>query len=159
MIVKKITLPNFTLIAVNKNNSEHLKFLKELFRNPADKQMDFLGHLDAIFDENTFIVEYGSIGKIGYFSKSNPVVNGLNLSSVSLYYAISPKYRENGYATALLQELSKYFLEENDMLVLKIHKDNIASIKVAEGAGFEVSFKSEEEEDIIYTKYACKKIN
>lgn len=40
------------------------------------------------------------------------------------------------------------------MLVLKIHKDNIASIKVAENAGFQVEFKSDGDEDIIYTKYA-----
>lgn len=71
-----------------------------------------MGHLETVFDDNTFIIENKNMEKIGYFSKSDPVINVLSLSSVSLYYAISPKYRGNGYATLLLQEISQNLLEK-----------------------------------------------
>ncbi|MCI6266902.1 MAG: GNAT family N-acetyltransferase [Erysipelotrichaceae bacterium] len=152
----KIELEDLLLIKVDKNNLKHLEYLKKLFQNKEDKSMDFLGQLDQQIDDNTFIVQNKHDKKVGYFAMSKPVINYLGLSSISLYYTIEPTYRSKGYATILLQEMSQYLLEKNDMLVLNIHKKNLASRRVAEKAGFQLEFTSDEEEEEIYTKYAQK---
>ncbi len=151
---KKIELDDLTLVGVDKNNLEHLEYLTKLFQNKEDKSMEFLGHLDKEVDDNAFLVTTKYSCKVGYLAMSNPVTNYLGLSSISLYYTTDPSYRSQGYATMLLQEISQYLLEESDMLVLTIHKKNLASIRVAEKVGFQLEFASEEEEEVVYTKYA-----
>ena len=151
---KNLVLEDFTLVRVNKNDLEHLEYLKQLFQNKEDLSMDFLGSLDRSIDGNTFIVETRQLEKIGYFAMSEPVINGLGLSSISLYYATSFEHRGKGYATILLKEVSQYLLEKYDMLVLSIDKKNLASKRVALKSGFQLEFEDEEEEEVIYTKYA-----
>ena len=106
MEVQSIQLKNFDLRKVDLDNKEHLNFLKELFQHNGDSSMDFLGDLSNVQDGNAYIVKSADVGVVGYFSMSIPVVNKLGLRTCGIYYAIDSKYRNKGYATKLLQEVS-----------------------------------------------------
>lgn len=150
-----IELQNFNLIKIDKTNEQQFSFLKELFQNKEDTAMDYLGNLTNMNDENSYIVLNNKKESIGYFSMSSPVINHMGLNSSSLYYAISPKYRGNGYGTKFIQEISDYLLENIDMLILKIAKENISSQRVAQKNNYEIIF--EDDEDYIYGKSVVKK--
>lgn len=153
---KEIELETLKLVSIDFNNKDHLQFLKELFQNSNDSSMNFLGDLSSVRDEYAFIIVNDDMEKIGYFSITDPVVNVQSLLSSGAYYAILPKYRNKGYATRMLEEVSDYILKNIDMLVLSINKENIASRKVAEKNGFKIIF--EDEEDMLYAKYAKTKV-
>ena len=145
MELQSIKLKNFDLIKVNLDNKEHLIFLKELFQNKDDKSLEFLGDLSNVSDKNAFVVRDVDLKFIGYFSMSIPTVNKLGLRTSGIYYAIDSRYRNKGYATKLLQEVSSYLFGELDMLVLSIDKDNKASRRVAEKNFFHVIFEDEDD--------------
>lgn len=147
-----IGLQNFNFIKIDKNNEQQMNFLKELFQNKEDKSMNYLGDLTNMNDENAYIVLNDNLEQIGYFSMSTPVLNHQGLQSSSLYYAISPKYRGQGYATKLLMVVSDYLLEKIEIVILSIDKNNESSRKVAEKNNFKIIF--EDEDDCIYAKEA-----
>lgn len=147
-----LKLADLTLIRVLKDNTEHMKFLKQMFQDKEDLEISYLGHLENAVDDLTYIVQNDKLENVGYFSMSKPVVNGLGLSVVSLYYGVQTQYRGRGYATSLVREMSEYLLEKVEMLVLSIDRNNLASIAVAKKAGFQVEFADCDE--YIFVKYA-----
>ena len=145
-------LESFNLIKVDKNDETHNQFLKELFQNADDKSMEYIGDLSNVTDDNAYIVLNNKLEKVGYFTMSIPIINHSGLSSSSLYYAISPKYRGLGYATKLLGEISDYLLNELDMIVLSVDKNNEASKRVALNNNFRIIFETEEDDEILFAK-------
>lgn len=147
-----IQLTKFILKKINKNNPDDTQFLSSIFKNESDKNIEFLGNLSNYITDKTYIVINSNNQKIGYFSMTEPVLNRENLTSTSLYYAISKEYRNLGYATNLVEEVSNYLFEEGivDMIILTIDNKNLASISVATKLNFNIRFQDEEE--TIYTK-------
>lgn len=147
-----IQLNNLTLKTIDKTNPEDTKFLENIFNNRSDKNIEFLGNLSKYITDRTYIVINENNQKIGYFSMTDPILNRENLTSVSLYYAISKEYRNQGYATKLVEEITNYLIQNNiaDMIILTIDNQNIASITVAEKLNFTIKFQDESE--AIYIK-------
>ena len=147
-----ITLENYKLIKLEKDNKKDVEFVKNLFLD--EDVLLYLGHLENDFS-NVYIVSDIMGNYIGYLSMSNVVLNMKNLTSVTLYYAIDKKYRGMSHGTLLLSEVSDYLLDKVDMLVMMIDINNKASRRVAERVSFNEELVSDEE--IIYTKYSMKK--
>lgn len=76
-------------------------------------------------------------------------LNGL----VDLVYRIMPKYRKQGYATECAQYIVEMALNHMklDALFAQIHEQNIASIKIIRGLGFE-----KESQDGVWNLYQKK---
>lgn len=146
-------LESFNLKKFDSNNVKQKEFMKTMFSNESDEIYSYLGHMDKLEDENAYLVYNNEDHMIGYFSMSQPVINQMNLLSTSLYYAIHPFFRRQGYATKFLQEISEALLEQVDMIVLMIDQKNIASIQVAKNAHYQVQFCDNDEEDIIFVRY------
>ena len=147
-------LESFTLQRLDSKQKEQQEFMQQMFSNEEDEIYSYLGHMNHLGDEHTYLICNDENHMIGYFSMSQPVMNQMNLLSTSLYYAIHPSYRGKGYATKFLQEISGILLKQVDMIVLMIHQENIASIRVAKKALYQVQFCDSEEEDIIFVQYA-----
>ena len=144
-----INLKSYKLIKRTKiEDKKTLEFIKELFQD--EETIKYLGNLENDKD-NTFIISDYNNNYIGYLSMSEKITNREYLESISLYYAINKKYRSIGHATNILKELSDYLLNEVDMLVLMIDKNNIGSTKAAINASF--NKENEYDDDVIYTKY------
>lgn len=146
-----IQLNNFILKKIDKDNPDDVQFISSIFKNKNDKSIEFLGNLSNYITAKTYII-INNNQKIGYFSMTVPVLNRENLTSTSLYYAISEEHRNLGYATNLVEEISNYLFEEElvDMIILTIDNKNLASISVASKLGFNIEFQDQEEK--IYTK-------
>lgn len=122
-----IYLENYKLIKLQKENLNHLYFIKNLFMD--EKVVEYLGHLENDLS-NTYIISNNDY-YIGYLSMSSIITNSKNLTSITLYYAIDKKYRNSKHASNMLLEISDYLLNTVDMLVLMIDKNNSSSSKVA----------------------------
>lgn len=74
-------------------------------------------------------------------------------STMLINYSIDKKYRGQGYATKLLQTIKKQ--QVNYILVGKVKKDNIGSIRAFEKAGY--FMKEELEYQVFYSKEELKR--
>ena len=83
-----------------------------------------------------FIVEKGQntlIGSIGF--KAKPDKNGV----VEIGFGIDPAFRQKGYATEVLKELTRLALSKDDIqkVIAECEPDNKPSVRVLEKAGMQ----------------------
>ena len=136
-----IKLETLNLVNFNKDNKEHIIFLKKIIHDDSIKKRfnGFINRLnsrtnDGILDKAFFITDNNElIGfiDIGAFNNDEKVVY--------LRGAIDKDKRGNNYGNKMLIETSNYiFLNypKIEKIKLKIDDDNIASIKNAESCGF-----------------------
>ena len=139
--MNKISLQDLDLVIFNKDNTEHIKFLKQLIHDKSILER-FQGitngllhnHGDSFFDRG-FFVSYQDmlIGyvKIGEFNDRE--------KCVTLRYAIISTERGRGYGKLLLSEITNYIFANYDKVEsirLKIANDNKASLGAANACGF-----------------------
>jgi len=87
---------------------------------------------------------------VGYMHIGDKITRD-DITAVTLYYYIDKSYRGNGIATEALKELMEYLTEKEKVnyFILNIHKENMASIKVAINNGFiQQNDIGEDEEEI-----------
>lgn len=160
---------NLAFIGFNNLNDHQKEFLEtcekqkdmynyasELKKNLIDLRKEIQRYLVLDINEEKYIglcITQPSL----YDIKSNP-------KPISIYYAVSNEYRNRGYATTILKEITDY-LFTNDIcnkINLEIRGINKSSLRVAKNVGFEYNdeyFEMFEEEGYDYIPMSlCKKI-
>ena len=141
---------------LDQQNIVQISWLGKMNEDPEIKE--FLGKIDSTtYLENCFLLkEIEKSIYIGFITYSNPV-DTIAGKTISIYYAIHPNYRYQGYGSVLLnlfieEMLSSYSV---DKLVLNIKKENHASQRLALKCGFQCTF--EDDEDWIFLKDGTRK--
>ena len=145
--MENIRLENIELVNFNKENKEHLEYLKKLL-NDASIKKRFQGILPALLSKEKFfgkgfLLEYDNelIGytQIGNFNKEEESVYLLGA-------AIDKEHRgkktENGKTLAelMLNDISNYILhnyKQVKQIKLTISDDNVPAIKLSQKCGYE----------------------
>jgi len=101
---------------------------------------------DEVFETDKVYVIVKDGIDIGFLGSS-----GLVGSYVEPWCAISSEFRNNGYATKILEEFIWYLINNKEIIEvngikLEIHKNNKASIKTAVKNGFELGTNQENQE-------------
>lgn len=93
------------------------------------------GNQDSIFMNDYLLKSNGH--NVGYIHIGDKVIRD-DVVAVTLYYYIDKMYRGNGIATGALRELMEYLINQEyiNYFILNIHRENMASIKVAINNGF-----------------------
>ena len=136
----KIKLDTLNLVSFDKNNPEHINFLKKIIHDSTIKSR-FTGFLVSLNSKSNSI-----IGK-GFFLMDKEIIIGFvdvgnfNIEEKAVYIrgAIDKIMRGKNYGHRMLEEVSNYVFsnfKEVEQIKLKIAKDNISSIKTAESCGF-----------------------
>ena len=141
--MKKIILNNFILEEFNEENKDYFNIIKKF---DMDEQIN--KYIIATEDSFSDIVDYYMLSNDDtiynklYLVKSldNKVIGSLELDGVmnNLYinYCILKKYRNNGYCTRLLREITMYLLRKVKSISLLIKEDNEKSKKLALKNGY-----------------------
>ena len=132
-----LTLNNFIY---DKNNLENLHFLRKLTNDEDVKKRiqglsNILSNKDNSFFGQGFIVKDNNI-YVGYVHIGN---FNKNEKCVYLIAAIDKDLRGKSYGKILLNEITEYIFKnypEITNIRLKIDKDNIPSLKVADACGY-----------------------
>jgi len=157
---------NFSLIKYDENSKEQNIFLKEIAND--DEVIKYLNNVtySIIDSENSdgikgFLIKDETIDK--YIGICTFVTINYDIHSVTVEYAIHKKYRSSGqrYGRRVLQNLVNYLFSTNNYskIVLEISSTNIASIKSAAYAGFEIDhdlslkFQQEDYRNVPYSFY------
>lgn len=134
--LENIPLQTLELVTFDKNNPEHLVFLKDLIHDKSilkwfqNLTAGLLHPQNHVFFNRSFLV-----------AKEGTLVGFVNIGayneqekSVYLRAAISQKERKKGYGKALLSEITDYIFNnylEVESVRLKINSKNIASLNNA----------------------------
>ena len=130
------------LVSYDNDNLEHRKFKNELLNDEEFRRYFgdmFIKNADDIF-QKTDEIEL----KKAYLVLDNTEIVGMirifnyhESGTVTVQYAVSPKFRRQGYGKLILKELTD-FLIKNGIKCIKgeINSSNIGSIKIAESLGF-----------------------
>ena len=145
-------LETLSLYTFDKDNKEHLFFIKELFFDESIKKW-VQGVSDGLlrndkkeFFGHGFLVKYNN-DFIGYIGISNYIKEE---ASVYLRYAISKNKRGLKYGESLLSEITDYIFQkysEVESIRLKIASDNKASMMTAHACNYTIL------ENDLYIKY------
>lgn len=140
--MEKISLNNLELVVFDKNNSEHLKFLKSLIKDKTIRAR-FQGLT------NNLIHNFGDefFGRSFYVAtKDNKLIGFVNIGNFNEYEkcvylraAIDMNSRCNGYGNTLLSEITAYIFDTYpsvETIRLKIASDNKAGIYNANACGY-----------------------
>ena len=131
-------------------------WLQEIKEDPKIKE--FLGEVDAkIYIENSyFLKDEKQNAYLGFITHSDPVDTKVG-KTISIYYAVHPNYRHQGYGSVLLNLFTEEILSlyPIDKFVLNIKKENQASQKLAMKCGFQCIL--EDDEDMLFIKEVTKK--
>ena len=131
-------------------------WLQEIKEDPKIKE--FLGEVDAkIYIENSyFLKDEKQNVYLGFITHSDPVDTKVG-KTISIYYAVHPNYRHQGYGSVLLNLFTEEILSfyPIDKFVLNIKKENQASQKLAMKCGFQCIL--EDDEDMLFIKEVTKK--
>lgn len=138
----KIILNDLELVIFNKDNKDHLNFLK-LIINDKTILARFQGiannllhnHGDEFFDRS-FLVSTKENKLIGFINIGN---FNTDEKCVYLRYAININYRGMGYGKKILDGITKYIFNSYPMVEtirLKIASDNKASLGIANASGY-----------------------
>ncbi len=138
--------------ARNINNCQFVKTMNEdsLVREYVSIRVG--NRIMASFNDEKILLEHGYIiadenNLIGFFSSF------LDFNQLELEYGVHPKFRNQGFGSKILCEVSDYFLTERDFvekIVLNIDSNNIYSEKAA----IHAMFKKEQENK--FTKFYTK---
>lgn len=141
-----IELESLILKSYDNSNNKHQKFKNSL--DYDDHFIKFFGqffikNIDEIFvpskeleTNKAYIIEEADnvLGMIRIFKKT---FNG----ELTLQYAVSKEYRNQGYGKKILKEISNYFINNKDISCIKLNidKNNLGSIECAKKVGYENS--------------------
>lgn len=139
--MESITMETLSLNTFDKDNKIYLDFLKKLLCDKTIKQR-FQGFLPNLLRENTNSI----IGRGFFVSCDNELIGyidignyNINEKSVYLRCAIEKSKRKKAYGRRILSEISDYIFNthpEVETIKLKIDKDNVPSLKVADACGY-----------------------
>lgn len=131
------------------DNILHQDFIKEIMKDGSVQ--DFLGNIDSqTYLKDGFLLK-NETDYVGFITHS-PIVDTRVGKTVSVYYAISPRYRHLGYGTVMLNLFTKTFaaMYSLDKFILNIKKENLSSQQVALKCGFQCVY--EDDENQMYCK-------
>ncbi len=135
------------------DNILHQDFIKEIMKDGSVQ--DFLGNIDSqTYLKDSFLLK-NETDYVGFITHS-PIVDTRVGKTVSVYYAISPRYRHLGYGTVMLNLFTKTFaaMYSLDKFILNIKKENLSSQQVALKCGFQYVY--EDDENQMYCKDAVR---
>lgn len=130
-----------TLNIFDKENIDHLKFIKNLFNDPSIIKrfqcisVSSLNNPKKEFFEHAFLVSHND-NLVGYISTSS--INKIE-HFVYLRLAIAKQKRGKGYGKTLLNEITEYIFNkypEVKSIHLKIAKDNKPSLMASSSCGY-----------------------
>lgn len=160
--MNKIVLKNFVLEQFNYENIEHLRMIDKF-----DMDREINKYIIMSDDSFSDIVDYyrqfndDSIYDKLYLVRNleNEIIGSLELdgkeNDLYINYSILSDYRNKGYCTNLLRQISKLLLLEVKKISLLIKKDNEKSKHLALNAGYsKMSY-----ENLGYYKYQIKFVN
>lgn len=123
-------LNNFKLEKLDLSNFEQKSLFINLSNDPL--VVKHLGYLDILYEE---VLNSDKKHMYSLYKKDTGYIGIVMLSSmndfIDIRYMILNEYRNKGYASLLLSELSSYFSTSVSSLSLTINPSNIYSIKVA----------------------------
>ena len=137
-----IQLSNFAIINYNPNDIAHIKFAKDM--KEANKKDNFLYNCIDELIEKSSTTENLHLG-YGYMVTDNKRIIGylrparkVNINTLELDLGIHPDYRNKGYGTKILVEVTDFFLSFEDIKCIKLSIDssNEYSLKCARKAGY-----------------------
>jgi RimJ/RimL family protein N-acetyltransferase len=141
--MEKIALENLDLVVFDKNNLEHIRFLKSLTKDKTilarfqGIAKNLLHRYDNSFFGNSFFVSCRNTEKlIGFVNVGN---YNIEEQCVYLRYAIDINVRGQGYGKLLLNEVTNFIFSNYDNVKttrLKIASDNKESIGTANSSGY-----------------------
>lgn len=140
LFMKNIKIGEFHLCSFDKNNKNHMLFLKKILKDDSviKRFQGFLPHLlkdtNDIFDKGFFVSKNNEL--IGYvdfdnFSKEE--------QAVYIRQMIDKEKRGLGYGSSILSEVCNYVFKTYPFVTkvkARIAKDNVKSIMMAYNAGF-----------------------
>ncbi len=137
----ELKLKSLTVTDYDSKDIEKVNFIKEVSEDPAIVEYVF-PHPDKWLTVPTYSDKIES--SCCYFVKDNDEIVGffkpftfLDTSDLGLDYAVHPKYRNMGYGSKILLEVSDYFFNQDiEKVILCIDEENTASIETAKKAGF-----------------------
>jgi GNAT superfamily N-acetyltransferase len=114
------------IFALDKEEDVYIKYWNDAYKRKIDK--NFFDDLDVwIIEDNTIITSM----IIGYYNPNIPKIYNIKF----LY--INPKYRKQGFASALLNEVIVYCrLKKYNGLMLKCFNENISAYSLYTKFGF-----------------------
>ena len=158
--MKIINLEDFTLESFDYNNKEHFNMINK-FDNDVEINKYIIRDDDSfsdVIDEYRYFTSdeiYNTIYMVRLLL-TGEIIESLELDgkkdNLYLNYAILKKYRNNGYGSLLLKELTKKLLLEIKQISLLIKQDNDSSKKLALKTGF----KRIGQDEYGYNKYQIK---
>lgn len=141
--MEKVTLENLDLVAFDKDNENHISFLKSLIK---DKTLlaRFQGitgnllhsHSNEFFNRSFFVSLKDSLKLIGFISIGN---YDIHEKCVYLKAAIDINERGKGYGKELLSEVTNFIFNnynQVETIRVKIANDNKASLGIASACGY-----------------------
>ena len=155
--MNKIVLKDFVLEQFNYENIEHLRMIDKF---DTDREINKY----IIMDNDSFIEEcYEQSNDDSIYNKlylvrnlENEIIGSLELdgkeNDLYINYSILSDYRNKGYCTNLLRQISKLLLLEVKKISLLIKKDNEKSKHLALNAGY----SKMPYENLGYYKYQIK---
>ena len=160
--MKQINLKHFILEQFNYNNQEHFKMIdifdqdKEIDKYIISTEESFRDVIDyyRLYTDDTI---YNKIYLVKLLS--GEIVGSIELdgksSDLYINYSIIEKYRNKGYCTKLLKEITIYLLEEIKHISLLIKEENTKSSKLALKVGYTIVGNN----NLGYNKYQIKSQN
>jgi RimJ/RimL family protein N-acetyltransferase len=140
LIKKEDAFPYFQLIENNRPRLEDfIAGIASKTKNRTDTEI----FMDEIIEKNTnrtyfpyIIIDTSNEKFVGFFDVKNI---DWNIPKAEIGYFIDKNYTGKGLASNFLKTMISHYLNnlEFKKIVLRIHKENIPSIKVAENCGFE----------------------
>ena len=134
-----IKLKTLKLVPFDKNNKEHILFLKKILNDKTITKR-FSGFLSKLNSKSTNI-----LNKAFFISDTNIIgfidIGNFNQDEECVYLrgAIDKEKRGNNYGHRMLDEVSEYIFinyPEIKKIKLKIDNDNYSSIKTAESCSY-----------------------
>ncbi len=142
----EIFLPTYRLERVDGNNQLHWDYLSKLYQDSSIQEVlpdMILTLVENKSNVHPYISYFGN-NKIG-FIKVWKVPFGLS-KSAEIECAIEKKYRNYGFGKKLVGEFTDYLLSDKALqelqfseIIARTNSENLASIYVADQAGFELT--------------------
>ena len=162
-----IKLRNLYLEKFNSLNNEHYTLAKTLHNDNSVRNYiskDFISFIEkmssSIGDEKyeiltPYVVRDNSERLLGILGSQKEYKDNV----VDLWYALDPSYRNKGFGSKVLSQMTQYLIKEKyDDVMLLIDNKNIRSINLAVSEGYnEIGKKSDGLNKILVYQYFKKK--
>lgn len=127
----------------NRTLLEDNNFFKEIYSDEnhityfGNESLNIIKETDNSIYGNVYIFFNSNNERIGYVEISDCIYrDGLN--SVTLYYAVLPKFRGHKYGSKMINVITEYLFNNTDVnnIIMNIDSENKASIKSVQLAGY-----------------------